>query len=280
MPIVEQMEVLDLPHGAMKEGKIQSVDLVIDSVRRIVQRLKIEKMPTAIALPIQNVTHKRIQWIKTLSRNNIEKTIEDNLSRYFPGVAQDLCYDYIRLPQANKMHDTVLLTATRHDHLNEYVNTIERTGLSVKIVDVDIYALVRATRTAMVNEPLSSLTAIVEFNPDIAQLIVFNQNEIVLHQELDCRDTQVFYNKFSSTIQLYYSAHSIGVLNKIYISGDTENMSQIMTYMKEHLEIPIHPIDLFQSVIFSSSISKDKKTLFSKKMMVSFGLALRRMPPW
>jgi type IV pilus assembly protein PilM len=280
LPLVEHMTIIDLPFGAFKEGKIQSLDQVIEPIRLEVLRLKIENRPAAIALPMQSVISRPIQLMKTVSHEMREKIIAENLAHYFPEVTHELCYDYVMLPDADELHVTALLVATRQDQLNDYMTVIERAGLSAKIIDVDMYALVRALKTAIAAQERSSFSAVVELELDTAQFIIFNLNEILFHRQFDYRTRQELYSQLNSIVHLSCSTHHTVKLDKIYFTGHTENVLPLREKMQEQLGIRIQCIDLSQSVRFSSSIGIEKMRDFSEKMMVSMGLAIRRMPRW
>jgi type IV pilus assembly protein PilM len=280
MRVIEQMEVVDLPPGAIREGRIQMLDQVTERIRLIVQRLKIGNMPTVIALPIQSVMSKRIQFKKKLSHEKRKEWIEDNLLRYFPSVTEDLCYDYVILSTADALHETVLLIAARHDQLDDYVNMIERAGLCIKIIDVDLYALVRALKMTMTKDIPSTFSALLDINPDITQFILFNRNEIIFHQQLDYLDTQELASQLRSTIHLVSSTHADRQLDKLYFIDKTENDYNVIDRLQVQLGISFQCVNLLPFVNFSPSITIEQREFFSSKMMVSFGLALRRIPRW
>jgi len=289
MLIVEKMDILDLPLGVIKEDKIQSPDQVAKHLHLLVQRLKIENYPTAIALPIQSVIVKRIHLMKEISQKKIDRVIEENISRYFPGMTQELCYDYAILPFVDVLHNTALLVATRHEQLNDYITVIERAGLSIKIVDVDIYALARAMTVATAKECASSFVAMLDVSRcttqcDVstytAQFIVFNSDDILFHQQFYYHDINMFYNKLKNAVHLCHSTHPLVKMNTLYFSGNAENMLSIIENVKQHIGMHVQYVNLFPSVIFSPSIPIEKIQILSPKMMQSFGLALRKIPQW
>lgn len=281
MHIVEQMEVIDLPFCAMKEGKIQALSQLAECIHHTVQRLQIENTPTVVALPVQSVISTRVQFLKKLSHDMRASLIEENLTHYFPGVAEALCYDYVILPSKDRSYDTALLVATRCDQLNDYVSLVARSGLIIKIADIDVYALVRALHiTHAKTMPASSVEGILDLSIDSALLILFNSNDIVFHQQIDYGDSPVFYHTLKGAIHLACSTHHVVNLNKLYITGDIKYYFNKIDEMQAHLGVTIQCIDISEFLIFSPSIQNEKKYNFSAKMMVCIGLALRRMPPW
>lgn len=144
--VIKQALALDLPKGAVIDGKIQEAETVSDRLQELVRSSKLQEFGVAIALPVDCVITKRISVIKGLQESELEAEVISHLSHWFPGVTEGLCYDYVMLDSNDEMQSDVLLAATSFAHLSTHVTVVQNAGLKVQVVDVDRYALARANQ--------------------------------------------------------------------------------------------------------------------------------------
>lgn len=277
---LEHIEIIALPPRAIMDAKIQMIDQVAACLHAEVKRLQLEGMPAVVALPIQSVITKRIQVTKNSINEPKQNEFTENISRHFPGVTQELCYDYAVLPATDILQDQALLVATRSEQLNNYVNAVERSGLLVKIVDVDIYALARAAKFTQPAISLMSMVAILEVSVSSVQCVVLHKDEVIYHLQFDYVDVNEISTKINSAIQLCCSTHHVKQMDAIYFSGDDQVVVSIIKTMKTTSNVPMQTLNPFQTMLMSSTLSFEKVQAVSPRMMVCCGLAMRRMPEW
>lgn len=143
---IKEAILLDLPSGAVTDGKIQEAETVGDCLRELVLKHKLETSKVAIALPEQGVVSQRIFVAKGLNEAELEAEMVSHLSHSIPGVTGGLCYDYMVVNSSDSMQDEVLLVATSYANLNIPLSVVQKAGLKVQVVDVDHYALDRANQ--------------------------------------------------------------------------------------------------------------------------------------
>lgn len=278
--IIEQAETQRLPEGAIVDGKIQVFDQVIECIRMIIQRMKIQNNFAAIALPVQSVISKRTQQFKKMSHESRMREMTENLLHYFPGVTQELCYDYVVLSPVDALHDNVLVIATRYEQLNDYVNVVERAGLSVKIVDVDIYALARAVKFAIATEAGSPLVAVLNVHANVARFLVLHHDEIIYHLQFDYREITDIYAHLSSGIQICCSMHHLSQLNQLYLAGDTRIITLLVNEVPDKWNMTAQIVSPLQQMTLSPAMSSEKIAENAEKLWICCGLAMRRIPGW
>jgi Tfp pilus assembly PilM family ATPase len=268
---IEAAEVIEFPAGVIVDGKIKAPDKVIQGIRALVQQTEVQHYATCVALPAQSVMTNRIQLLKRLTAAERLQEIEENISRYFPDFSRELCYDYAVLSDSNDLHNTVVWVATRQEQLNDYVNVVEQAGLSVKAVDVDLYALARAAKYAIGKQATQDLIALLDVSIDSVLFVVLHNDEVTYHLQWDYAEIDEIYAKLNGAFQWYCSTHPSTHFNHLYLSGDREKITTILSQISNKIPIHAQPIPLFQD--------KHHAILF-EKMMVCYGLALRRMPTW
>jgi type IV pilus assembly protein PilM len=275
---VERMEILALPENAIAEGKIQLPDQITTCLYSLVQRLKIQNYPAVLALPVQSIISRQIQFKKQYTQSGKSKEIIDSVSSYFPGLIQDLCYDYTMLPMLEAKKERALFVAARSEQLNDYVTVVTRAGLCVKIVDVDIYALVRAARFA--TSLLFSLVAILNIEPVTAQFVFLQNNEISYHHQFEYCSLDELLEKLSGIMQLCCSTHQVASVETILLSCSPDVMPELVNKIEKHLSVNVHVINPFELMLHSATVSAGTMCANAARMMVSCGLAMRRMPKW
>lgn len=276
--VVHGAEMVELPLGAIVNGKIHAPERVVESISALLQRLPLKNHAAVIALPVQSVISKRVQLPKTATCEQRMQAVTEHLPRYFPGITQALCYDYVVLPTSNALQDEALLVAARQEQLTDYVNVAARAGLLVKVVDVDIYALARAARFAA-SAPMSLIhAAILEVGAKTAQFVVLGKYEVIYHLQFDYDKITDIYEKLSSAIQLCCSTPPMTQLNKIYLCGDANTLNDLTQEIEARLSIRAQIIHPFHQMLFSSSLSLEKMQAIAANMMVCCGLALREIP--
>ena len=176
-PCIEGISAIALPNGVIKEGKILMFEQLVASLSQLRKQAQVTGKNTAIALPQYCVLSKQIQ-LSRMPEQEIEIEIQTRLPEYFPGITEEVCFDYIF------QRDDILLVAAKYHVLKEYVDAVTQAGFRVKIVDVAEYALMRALNyyVALKNKTLGLL--IVKL--DCVQCIVFQDESIVFSQSFPC----------------------------------------------------------------------------------------------
>lgn len=189
--VIEKSAMIPLPYGAMIERKIQQPEVVMTHLQALVQETDTHGARVTIGLPIQSVISKKIP----VSELGLLRHVND----YFPGMNEVLAYDYL------KMDEDVLLIATRHDELMNYIRVIEGAGLKLSIVDVDVYALVRAAHFAIKSKKPIYPIFLLECHDTVTQFIIFDEKEIRyqktmygLQYEVMCQ-LKSFFSEYFST---------------------------------------------------------------------------------
>lgn len=57
---------------------------------------------------------------------------------------EELSFDFVELDSVDKSQHEFLLVASRSEQLNTYISLVNASGLKIKIIDVETYALMRA----------------------------------------------------------------------------------------------------------------------------------------
>lgn len=266
--LVENIGLIPIPHGVISEGKLQRPEQVSAYLHEWVEHVSLKGLSTAIAMPAYCVISKRIQLLSGLRDIEREAEITTQLKHYFPGISEELCFDYTLLESEDTLHEHFLLVAARHEQLTSYVEAVENAGLKVKIVDVDIYAL---TRNIAKNETM----VLLDIGTITSQFVVIHKGEILFFQQMMNHDLTELKNEFKRVLQLCYSTHRFLKIKKIYLTGCADDFHLLASYIQNEFAIYVDFVNPFRNISFANQTDKEACQHSPSRMAVSCGLAIR-----
>jgi len=143
---VEAYAVETMPEGAISEGNIADVERVAEAVKRAVKRSGSKAKACALAVSGSAVITKVINLPADLSDDDIEAQIEVEAGQYIPYPREEVSLDFEVLgPSARNADLTeVLLAASKTEHVDRCREVGDLAGLTVRVVDVESYAIANA----------------------------------------------------------------------------------------------------------------------------------------
>lgn len=131
-----------LPSGIIIEGNIVQVEPLVTILKKLVLETRALGLKAAIALPDSAVIERHISFPRLLKEEEYEAEIHMHLHQYLEGVTEEMYFDYFLEKKNTESHQAILIAAKR-DLVNRYLDVSNQSGLIVKIVDVEKYALAR-----------------------------------------------------------------------------------------------------------------------------------------
>ena len=143
---VECFALVPLPAGTIVEKIIKNTDALADSIRKVVEKSETGAKHVAIAMPDSFVITKVIQMDASLSEEEIENQIVVEADKYIPYPLEEVSLDFQILGPSSKDSDSIdlLLAASRSENVYARVHAIEDAGLTVRVVDIESFAMERA----------------------------------------------------------------------------------------------------------------------------------------
>jgi type IV pilus assembly protein PilM len=271
--VVENYAWFPLPTGAILDGKIKQLDIIQAALSSIMERTRTKGYPIAIALPITSVISKRIKLAAYLHPQECEADISTNLHYYLPGTSDELCFDFA-LTATHEGYQEVLLVASRYEQLHAYVLLANNVGWKVKIVDVDLYALARASQLAFPS--YLQTTAMVEVQQEITQFVLFHQKTMIFNQQWRT-DSVMLTQQLKRMFHLLSSLHAAVLpVECLVVAGEAVNYADL----EQALALPVWGAHPFQQMALAAHITKTELDEVASRFMVSCGLAMRSVPRW
>jgi type IV pilus assembly protein PilM len=260
---VERFACAPLPRGSIVDGKIRQFDSVQTVVNQLVKETGTRGCKTVIALPANSVISKRIKLSSALSPVECEMEIAANVQKYFPGMTDELCFDFTLLNSVDKSQHEILLVASRQEQLNTYVAVAQASGLKIKKVDVDSHALMRAGNFIL---PLAESVALLDVAETVTQFLVFQRQTIIYSQQWQTLAAELLEAQVRKTIQLCASSHPDLQIRQLMVAGKDVELN---------LDIEITRANPFYYMQTAKQVNKKSLNAAASRFLIPCGLALR-----
>ena len=184
---LEAFGVEPLPENSVSEGVIIEADPVATALRQAVKRAGVTAKRCAMAVSGSAVITKLIHLPADLSEDDIEAQIEVEAGHYIPYPREEVSLDFEVLGPSPRNADLleILLAASKTDHVDMRREVAELAGLSIKVVDVESFAvsnafnLVRQSSGADESETL----AVLNIGAVSSSMIVLRGNRSIYSRE-------------------------------------------------------------------------------------------------
>jgi type IV pilus assembly protein PilM len=135
-----------MPENAVEGNSIKNVEKLGVALRELVDRSRTKTKSVAIAVPDSSVITKVVQLEEDLSDSEREELVILEADKYIPYPIDEVSIDYEIVGPSSKgdsLQD-VLVVASRAENINLRIDLVKESGLDLKIVDVESYAVERA----------------------------------------------------------------------------------------------------------------------------------------
>lgn len=186
-----------LSSEAIVDGAIMDSHLVVETIQRLFQQLKIRNTQVATALSGHSVIVKRIS-LPVMSPAELAESIQWEAEQYIPFDIQDVHLDYQILEGsslAGEGNMDVLLAAAKKDKIADYTSVISQAGLVPTVVDIAAFALQNAFEANYEFEP-HQVIALVDIGAAVTNISVLHGGTAVYW-----RDINIGGNHYTDTIQ-------------------------------------------------------------------------------
>lgn len=192
---IETYGIEYLGDEAVVDKEIKEVNLVGESIAKLVKQTKPSTTQAAIAVPGSAAISKIVQFPVVMSEDEIESQLEVEADKYIPYPLDEVNIDFELLGPSASNPDSmdVLLVAARSEQIDCRLEALELGGLKAKIVDTEVYAIERAYRLIeMTTKPETNPA-----NPDQCYIAVFDIGATVTSIDVLCNGV-IIYNREQS----------------------------------------------------------------------------------
>lgn len=270
-----------LPPSAVVDHEIKDTIAISKVLLNALNKMPIACQNVAIALPDSQVISKVIQLeIAKLTASELEARIWFEANKHIPHSIEDIYLDY-QILNASIEDDSrvnVLIVAVRKNTLAPYLTAITAAGLTPKIVDVESYAVVRASHYANSFALQQSVYAVLVI--DITTLtftVLQTGNRIFTRSEILSANTfEAALSIWQRMLQFYFASHPHEEIEQLFLAGDASLLLlSLASYIQQELTIKVTVANPFDKIVLAQNIDEAHLSHCAASYLVSCGLALR-----
>jgi type IV pilus assembly protein PilM len=185
---LEHYAIEPLPRGAVVDGNIDRIEIVVDAIKRVWQHSGSRIRNVALALPTSAAITRRIALPANLREDELEIQVESEASQYIPFRLDEVSLDFQVLgPLANAPDDVeVLVVASRREKVEDRVAVAEAAGLQPVILDVESFAMQSAVQRLIERLPERGegmIVALFHIGANSTTVMVMHDGEAIYERE-------------------------------------------------------------------------------------------------
>ncbi len=291
-PRLKHFGMIHLPPEAIVDGAFMDSASIVDSIRSLVEGLKVKTRNVAVSISGHSVYIKTIN-VPSMSKEQLEESIKWEAEQQIPFDIDDVNIDFQILDvQSSPDQMPVLLVAAKKDMINDYTTVIEEAGLSAVLVDVDSFAIENAYNLAN-DSPLEDVVALVNIGASVMNInilhggtssftrdisiggrqiteeiqkrlkMTYEEAEALKIKERDAGAQSAEVEKIvqSTAEQLatevrrsleFFAASSSGEIKKIYLSGGCAKIKLLPSLIEERIGTPVEVFNPFQTMEYNT----------------------------
>jgi Tfp pilus assembly PilM family ATPase len=278
--LLERVRRYALEKNIFSEGKISAFAELKKQLADMVKREDLQGVRAAVCVPASQVNMQRMTLPKGLSAQDIEAEISVYAQRSLPVKTENLAMDY-RLSEAGQPQEIdVFFAAARKDYIDNFQSCLRAAGLQVKMIDVDIFALLRAARYALHDElPKNEAICALYLGADDAVIAAQRDKEILFHQQWHGHAAP-----HAQTRQqwLDWCCHTWQHVNidVVAIGGHHKFINEAAAIMAARWRSKIFEPDPFMKMTGASGVDKAVIHDSPSAFLLACGLAMREVRPW
>jgi len=306
----EQKGRIKLTKCAIKPLSKEGIEL---DFKKLISSAKPSHRSVNISLSGPSVVVRYIE-MPPMKKDELRSAIKFEAEKYIPFKIDESIVDCAILDKASSGPQRVLLAATKKTDVGNLMGLLKKVGLDINIIDVDSFALMNAFHRLKTGIKEDSTYALLNIGAKFSNMnIAANKNayftrdllwggkditkriqdamniseeeaEALKHSPGDKRQEVVdvitpVLERFSSQIRLsfdYYESQSGKGVDKLYISGGSSYLFNMVDFLQDSLAVDILMWDPFQDISIADGARDKEIDAVPALFAVSMGLALRK----
>ena len=196
--------VQSLPSGIFFGDEIQDRDVLLDTIKSILEEMKPRSSFSSMGIWGNNVISKRIYLAKS-GKDELADQVEWESEQYIPYDIDDATVSFSILEEDSNGNYDILFTAAKTEVIEQFKSIVEEAGLKVKIIDNSQFAL--ANIFSFVHEKdldeVNSSIVLIDVGASSMNIIIFEGKKLVFTREISVGG-QLITDKIQSVMGLSY----------------------------------------------------------------------------
>lgn len=166
----------EVPEDVLQEGQIVDPPTMADLIRSVLADNKIKAKRVATAIPGREAVIRLIPVPVELNDQELRDYMNAESGLYLPFPREDADVDYQKLTpfvdEDGSEKVQVVMVATRQEVTNTYINTFSEAGLSLDILEVSSFALIRTLRQQLQQFAAQEAAVLADIEFDSTELAI------------------------------------------------------------------------------------------------------------
>jgi type IV pilus assembly protein PilM len=276
--VIEKIGSQPLAPGVVADGSIVRWETVKTQLQAMSAAATLSGYAVALALPRAAVIHQQIQLPAYVNETDLKSELQRRFLEYVPSIPEkELYFDYLLTDTRDEMHE-ILLIATHKTQLQPYWEVVKAAGLELKIVDVDLYARMRAGAYYLAQDEKkeSATVALLDLQEFYSTLIIFQRGIAVFHQiwQLSGLDRR-FFQELEKAWQLYAATFPELRIQRLMAVGAVSEGAALLQQIEENFSVETQQINPLQGLSAAPSLAVNSLEQDASRFLLCCGLALR-----
>ena len=261
-----------------------------EAIRELYQKTGAKSKELGVVLEEGMVLIKKVPLALGLEEDMLKESLRWEASQCIVSPLDEYILEYQRLPfQTSLGNPLYLIILLRKSLLEGICALVEKSGLSLREVDVDVFSSVR---TLLANYDIGSdeTAVIVDVQRQYITFIFIRQKEYFLSHRVNLQETgsnsklddSSIVNALVKELKRLIFGHRVGRgiedLNRIFLIGG-ENLQKVAHELSAAVSVSLETVNPFQRVSVTLSVSQSKEfNNFPERFVAAVGITLKKVP--
>lgn len=195
-PEVSAWGRIDLPEGVVKDGKVVNIESLSVYIEKLMSDNRFKSRDAVLGINNQDVIIRFASFPK-VPEDKVRNMILFQAQEFIPVALDDLQLDYVIVGEKQNEEGSflnVILVGARKKMLHDFIEAITGARLYVKEIDSSMLAIGRA----VLSSARANIFAVVGFNNDISNIMVFNKGIMCMARSVSFTQSSTWAGKRGS----------------------------------------------------------------------------------
>lgn len=183
-----------LPPGAIVDGKMKDIDMVVETLQKAIQKSKTKVKRGAVCVSSSDIISKVISVQSNMRENDLIDQVEVEADRLVPYDLEEVSIDFLNLGPSveSPEEDDVQIVVCRKAVVEEVSDVLESAEIEPAIVDIDVHALARVHDYIKQGLPKgkgkqesedAELSGLVDFGANATRLMILQHGQVIFYRD-------------------------------------------------------------------------------------------------
>jgi type IV pilus assembly protein PilM len=285
--IVENYSRIETSIEIIKNGVLQNLDVIVDSLQLLIKQTRPKCNSVALAIPDSSTISKTIPISYKLNSDDIEQLVSLEVDKLISYPLSEISYDYKLLGPSKSLDNMLdlLIVASRFENIKQRIEMFKKLGLKISSINIESNAVLKAikymTNFALIKKVQT--IALMEIGELYSKIYVFHLQECIFCNEEAFGTINFASNNLSfvdfiaginRVLKFYYSINFAKNIDLFIVTGSGAQYVGLFDFIKYNLNIEMLLVNPFNNIeIFKNNVC-DKIMQDYLILTTAFGLAL------